>query len=486
VTNNEKCKDKLGFGGMNLYNISNPANPSMLAEGVGDFTVNGQGKKDSNEIHSVFAWDAGDKAYAVIVDNEEGPDVDIIDITDPKKAKLVKEYDLDEFAPIEQASPNNLVEVFHHDVIVKPINGRQIMSVSYWDGGYVLLDVTDPLNAVYLRDSDFAAIDEQGAENGRTVKPESNAHQPEFTSDNAYLIGADEDFAPFALEATAGAATLQASSGSDPLQRVPGATLSGTAVFAGRACNIDPPPLAGPGGSQIAVVERGSCSFTEKVGRVIAAGGSEGILIFNRSGSDACDGALSMSVEGNIPTFGVAPRSQGLAIFGEPIEANCTSPAGADGALRADIDLGATSSTVLTFRSQFDGWGYVRLFKNPMTGGIEAAAGGHLRRGRGAEPVVRQRIRRPQRARSRRIGDEQPTPVLLVRRRRLPGPRHRQRSARREGPLHRARGQQLLGRAGVPARRQGVRRCERPRLRNRDLRIHRPLTHPNPVLPGVA
>jgi hypothetical protein len=69
VSNNEKCRDRAGFGGMNLYDVSDPAHPTPLAEGVGDFTVNGQGKKAANEIHSVFAWDAGQRAYAVIVDN---------------------------------------------------------------------------------------------------------------------------------------------------------------------------------------------------------------------------------------------------------------------------------------------------------------------------------------------------------------------------------------------------------------------------------
>ena len=113
VTNNEKCKDKAGFGGMNIYDVTEAAHPTPLAEGVGDSTVPGQGKKDANEIHSVFAWDAGDKAYAVIVDNEEGTDVDIIDITDPKKAFLLAEYDLDQkFPQILQAAPPNLVEVF--------------------------------------------------------------------------------------------------------------------------------------------------------------------------------------------------------------------------------------------------------------------------------------------------------------------------------------------------------------------------------------
>src|SRR6266542_3167891 len=62
VTNNEICKDKAGFGGMNIYDVTNPAHPTPLAEGVGDETETDQSKKATNEIHSVFAWDAGDKA----------------------------------------------------------------------------------------------------------------------------------------------------------------------------------------------------------------------------------------------------------------------------------------------------------------------------------------------------------------------------------------------------------------------------------------
>ena len=370
VTNNEKCKDKVGFGGMNLYNISNPANPSMLAEGVGDFTANGQGKKDSNETHSVFAWDAGDKAYAVIVDNEEGDDVDIVDITDPRKATVVAEYDLDQkFPQIKQLTPDNLIEIFHHDVIVKEIAGKQIMSVSYWDGGYVLLDMTNPLDPIYIGDSDFANPDTEPLESGFTVAPEGNAHQSEFTLDNKYLIGSDEDFSPYALTAknVTDNVTIHASSGSGTTQLASGQTLSGQGVYVGRACTADTAVPAGGAGSQIAVVERGVCPFTEKVASVIAAGGYEGVFIFNRTGSDACDGALGMSVQGAIPTFGVSPRSEGLAVFNRTIEANClTLPS--DGTALSGITIGTTGDT-LSFSSTFDGWGYVRLFKQPLSGG---------------------------------------------------------------------------------------------------------------------
>src|SRR6266508_4192397 len=322
VTNNEKCKDKAGFGGMNIYDITNPAHPTPLAEGVGDFTVNGQGKKAANEIHSVFAWDAGDKAYAVIVDNEEGSDVDIIDITNPKKAFLTAEYDLDQrFPQILQAAPANLVQVFLHDMIVKEIGGRQVMLLSYWDAGYVKIDVTDPTNIAYLGDTDFTDPDPEEAESGFIVPPEGNGHEAEFTSDNQYVIGADEDFGPFALNArnVTDGTDITASQGSDTRKLEPGQTITGQAKFVGRACNTDPAVPAGDG-TQIAVVERGVCTFTEKVANVIKAGGYAAVLIFNRTASDACNQTLGMSVAGDIPTFGVAPRGQGFAIFGVPYD----------------------------------------------------------------------------------------------------------------------------------------------------------------------
>ena len=70
-----------------------------------------------------------------------------------------------------------------------------------------------------------------------------------------------------------------------------------------------------------------------------------------------------MSVDGNLPTFGVAPRREGLALFGAEgtyDEAACR----ADSTGRqAPITLGTTGDTV-TFSSYFDGWGYVHLLAN--------------------------------------------------------------------------------------------------------------------------
>lgn len=368
VSNNEKCNDKTGFGGMNIYDVTKPEHPTPLAEGFGDETVNGQGKKAANEIHSVFAWDAGAKAYAVMVDNEEGKDVDIVDITDPKKPKFIAEYDLDEtFPQIKQAAPSNLTEIFLHDMVVKEIGGRQVMLLSYWDAGYVKVDMTDPLKPAYLGDTDFTNPDPEATgfttDQGLPVPPEGNGHQAEFTSDNKYVVGADEDFGPYALVArndTDGTG-IHASQGSDTTTLGEGDTISGPSVFVGRACNGDPAVPAGGDGTQIAVVERGVCAFTEKVSNVIKAGGYEAILVFNRTAPDGCETTLGMSVAGDIPTFGVAPRSQGFAIFNATYdEAACVA---GDGTQQAPIALGTVGDT-LTFSSYFDGWGYVHLFKN--------------------------------------------------------------------------------------------------------------------------
>ena len=360
VTNNEICKGMTGFGGLNAYDVTNPKAPKPLAVGFGDYDAGKNRKKTANQIHSVFAWDAGNKAYAVMVDNEEAADVDIVDITNPKKPFLVAEHDLAKLFPEILQPDVGLDEVFLHDMVVKQIDGDFVMLLSYWDAGYVMLNVNDPANPSLIADSDFATVDPEAGESGLTVPPEGNAHQAEFTLDNRFVIGADEDFSPYAL--TAGNVTegteIHASQGSDTTKLPEGETITGQAKFVGRACNGDAAVPAGDG-TQVAVVERGLCPFTEKVANVQAAGGYAAVLIFNRTGSDGCNATLGMSVQGGIPTFGVAPREQGYALFGTAF--NLEQCLAGDGSQMAPITLGTTGDTV-TFSSYFDGWGYVHLF----------------------------------------------------------------------------------------------------------------------------
>jgi len=368
--NHEGC-GKNYKAGFSLWDVTNPLQPRKLTENFGDFTNTGTKNRphDANQYHSVFVWQAGNRAYLVGTDDDEAEDVDIYDITDPKKPVLIAEYDL---KPRLIDQPElGINDTFLHDMVVKQINGRYIMLLSYWDGGFVLMDVTNPASAVLLGDSDYAAIDpEVLAATGVALTPEGNGHQAEFTIDNRFVIGTDEDFSPYRLRVTFNA------DGSPPsFWGLPGTNttyaqaeaISGTTVFVGRACPGDPavPPAPIVGTKQIAVVERGVCLFTEKVAAVLAAGGYEAVVIMNREGTDACTNRLVPSVEGAIPTIFIG-RDAGFAMFDKPFDLAACLDATAQ---QAPIPIGTIGDPITSVQRVFDGWGYVHLFDVQLSSG---------------------------------------------------------------------------------------------------------------------
>jgi hypothetical protein len=359
VMNHEGC-GKNFKGGFSLFNITNPLKPVKLSEHFGDFTTDGLPNRphDANQYHSAFAWDAGDRAYVVATDDDEAIDVDIFDITDPKKPKLASETELNQYGI---AQPElGLNDSFLHDMVVKQIGKRFIMLVSYWDGGYVLLDVTNPAAPVFLGDSDYAAVDpELLAQAGISLTPEGNGHQGEFTLDNKYAITTDEDFSPFRLALTTVDGSFRAATGTQTTIAQAQA-ISGPTVFVGRACPGDPavPPAPNVGTKQIAVVERGLCLFEEKAQSVIAAGGWDAMLIMNREGADACTGVLTPSLTAPIPTIFVG-RDTGFAMFNVPYDQAACADATPQ---LAPISIGTFGDSIQSIGSQFDGWGYVHLF----------------------------------------------------------------------------------------------------------------------------
>jgi hypothetical protein len=370
VQNNEGCGANYK-GGFSLYDVTNPLRPRRLVENFGDLTLGGARvtPHNANMIHSAFAWQDGARAYVVIVDDFEAADVDIFDITNPKKPVMVGEFDLNTLFP-EITQPGSGVlgsfpGSFLHDMVVKEIGGQQTMLLSYWDGGYVVLNVDDPANPTYIADSDFTVPDVELKEaTGAVREPEGNAHQAEFTLDNRYIIAADEDFTAAGTELTTDDGdSTDGGQGSDTPPIAVGSSVVGNAVYVGRACVGDtaiPAPPAANG--YIAVATRGLCTFTEKVANVEAAGGYDAVVIVNREG--AC-GAFGMTVAGNIPAISI-DRETGFALFdvGGFDLGGCL--AGGDtltGSLIPGLDVGAIGDAV-TITAFFDGWGYVHLFAN--------------------------------------------------------------------------------------------------------------------------
>ncbi len=341
-------------GGITLVDVTNPRRPVKLAENFGDITppsVSAAKTNPEHQTHSVFVWQDGDRAYAVMVDNEEFADVDIVDITDPRSPVLIKELDVTTLADIGTAFGDG---VFLHDMVVKRIRGEQIMLVSYWDGGHVKLNVDDPANPVFIEDTDYAACDQLIPE---ACPPEGNAHQAEFSHNNRYIVGTDEDFSPYRLSMaiTSGPNNGQRFNAGNPIDnsaKIPDLAdeeLGPQTRFFGRGCNTDgpfPAPPADDGNpdtDRIAVIERGVCTFAEKADNAEAAG-YDGYLIFNNAGRPDGDPLVTNGVLGDTPLpGGFIQRSAALALFGG------VPTVGQDGA----------TVSVTPF---FDGWGYVRLF----------------------------------------------------------------------------------------------------------------------------
>jgi hypothetical protein len=393
VMNNEQC-GKNGRGGVSLWNVTNPNKPFKLAENWGD-----RGFADFNDIHSSFAWDAGAKAYVVTVDNFEFPDVDILDITNPKRPRLIAEYDLNEHAVDQPAL--NLTESFIHDMTVKKIGDRWIMLVSYWDGGFVKLDVTDPANAVFLGDTDYNNPDPELLEStGASLTPEGNGHQAEFTLDNEYFIATDEDFD--AYRSTLFSITSGPNAGNEyqtaptgggaSVTLLPDLKLNGPVVYGGYGCpDSDPIPSAdsiawpalAPGEEKIVVLQRGpeqdpsapeeACFPGEKAEAGHMAGYDAVVLVARHLGETT----------ESLPPF----CGTGAFPAHEPIVTVCTTHTAYHHMFNTtpsfelpypdepnnEPDIGTLGERI-EVGSIFDGWGYVHLYDNATLAELDTFA----------------------------------------------------------------------------------------------------------------
>ncbi len=383
VMNAEAC-GKNYKGGFMLYDVTDPLKPKKLKEGFGDRTGS-----DAHQTHSAFVWqpEVGGPAYLVTQDEEDRFDVDIYDITNPRRPRLLTELDLNDF-DVAQLDLN-LGDSNLHDMTVKcmdsgPYEGRCIMIASYWDGGYVLLDVTDPADPEFILDTDFAAIDpELFQQTGIALTPEGNAHQAEFTADNRFFIGTDEDFAPFrALLTTDDGGQYPAGEfgWTIPIsENFADGTLNGPTVFGGYGCPADRGSVPdasvlgtlAEGEEAILVLQRGpvgdpsatgdACFFSEKV-ETAQLLGYDAVVIANHHGgalagaapdAQACGG---QGHEFDIQISAVCVGHRAMhELFDDPDAAdNFTYP--------ESVPAVGTVGDRVTITTRFDGWGYVHLF----------------------------------------------------------------------------------------------------------------------------
>jgi hypothetical protein len=398
AVNNEHCTfepvDTSIGGGFDLYDVTNPNNPKTLIQGWGDQGGEGQmsGGQPSNTYHSAFMWEDDGKVYLVGTDNEELHDVDIWDITNPRRPKAVAEYDLAARFPqiLQTGQFPRLNEVFNHDMIVKEIEGRQVMLDSYWDAGYVMLDVENPAKASYVGDSDFETFDPLVP---NISPPEGNAHQAEFSQDNEFFLGADEDFNPYRSDKffvnDAERPAVEVPGGLSPAS-LPDQTLSGKGVYGGYGCPLGAPvPQSSeysdaeldlqPGDERILILQRGpdgdpsadfngngdlsddACFPGEKAAVAFDAGWDAVLLVNRHLGSDDSTSVPFCGSGGEDPAKLMVMLCTTHAAFHELFG---SPPRFSTGDYpETDIEIGEVSVGRVRGTSVFDGWGYVSLFR---------------------------------------------------------------------------------------------------------------------------
>ncbi len=321
----------------------------------------------------------------MIVDNTELHDVDIFDVTNPAAPAFIADIDLDALATEQNFDiwdSSESFEFFHHDMVVKKIGNVQTMLVSYWDHGYVKVNVNNPANPILMGDSDFGTVDPLTD----VSPPEGNGHQSEFSHDNRYVLAADEDFNPYragTFEITTGpnAGEYEASEvgGGTSVTFLPDLTLNGPVVYGGYGCDASTPvplrssvalpPLA-TGEEAIIVLQRGptgdpanteeACFPGEKAENGVNAGWDAVLLVNRHPGTDGANCGSGDFPAGRPIVTLCTTHDAFHHLFGETPSAEVPYPAG------HGPDLGQVGEKV-TANSTFDGWGYTHLYRNTGT-----------------------------------------------------------------------------------------------------------------------
>lgn len=379
VSTNAPSAIQRGQGGISLWDVTDPANPHALKQNFLDF-----------QVHNTFPWTTDEgNTYLLIVDDESVNDTHIADITKPQSPKLITTTGIGDWlnGAVEGSVTGRTVDAdgqlftgafaapLLHDIWVNQApDGRWLAVLSYWDAGFITLDVTDPFDPIFMGDSTYPDPDPVLG-----ISPaEGNAHAAVFGGANLeYIYGGDEDFDSVLLTIKAldagGAVvgTFNPTQGDNVPQigTDPASAVSGPTTFVGQACTAGSVP-APTTASRIALIERGSCAFTTKAQNVEAAGYITGI-VFNQPGRNdgaSCEVSISMIVQAGIPMLFV-PRSNGFGILGiggyDP--SLCSDdPAIGDGG-NPPLPAIGTAGLDVTIGGDFDGWGYLHVLNNLET-----------------------------------------------------------------------------------------------------------------------
>jgi hypothetical protein len=372
LTNNEACNSgSPSVLGMSMWDVTDPLNPVKIGQ-FGDPTPAIPGQPSTyHSIHSVQGFTQPGKAFAVLIDNNETRDIDIVDITNPSAPVMASERGLADFVPGVEVDANGNT-VFHHDVQFKRIGGHDYLAASYWDAGQILLNVDDPYSPQFLGDSNYPATDPFSG----LQPPEGNSHESYWSSNNKFLLSTDEDFSPtrtlceIETGPSAGGTGCGEFGWTVPVSTNFPTGFTGDTVWGGSGCVEDlngngisdraEVPSQASSGADAVVFSRGVCFFSDKV-RSGEEAGYDMVLVGNShtgSQSGLLPDAFFCGGQGS-PTLN---QASGVCIGHRAMHQLFNDTAAYSGAEFADMPtIGAAGETISVQPGVFDGWGYMNL-----------------------------------------------------------------------------------------------------------------------------
>lgn len=334
----------VGTRGLELYDITNPSNPVFLS--LFDTSPGGVHELDltvtpSGRTLALLTSPDREALTSDAVGVGGVGDLLIVDISDPSNPVLAGEWgvlDAPEFGLAFYLSVRQGGDARTQLHGVRANDAGTTAYLSYWDAGTIILDITNPAAPIV---------------EGRTAFPagvEGNSHSVDIARDDTLLVQADEDFSPFEFQFTsnafAGTRAAVEAAFTPPIVNLPGREMAGTVVHVGRGCpagsingvNPDDPYLADPSGN-IALIERGACSFSSKIDRAMNAGAT-GVIVYNNPAGG--EGLVRMGATAGFPTPTIpavfVQRSTGLLL------------------------VAGTPPVTARAAAVFNGWGYLRLY----------------------------------------------------------------------------------------------------------------------------
>jgi hypothetical protein len=177
--------------GLQLWDVTDPAYPTELgfwdaeccARGVHEFEV-----EHRPDLGRTFAYATvptsrypDETTPSGYRDADGDGDFRLIDITDPTSPFEVSDWGIQDVGgPFDGGQGCDPDANYGHGA--EPSADGKLVFLSYWDSGFIRLDLTDPATPVYT---------------GRTVYPanaDGDAHSSQFDEGRNLLFGADEDF----------------------------------------------------------------------------------------------------------------------------------------------------------------------------------------------------------------------------------------------------------------------------------------------------